>query len=263
MATTKTRGPRAYVSDFQIALGPINVLGKLVKVTKTDDTSKFISVCPDCTEPNKPAQKYICDQDHSYTIGDLRKAKDIDGTLHFVDKDEIDAAKASELPLNVLRPTVHPIDDVWNTVWDSDNAYVFLPRVADEYHALLVRLIKDSGRAFVGMCNLRNHEGFFRLDVWQGHIVVQKVYWPEECNAFDPVPADCDDETYNAAVSFIIDRTEKPFVPEEYQSQVKARLVALTSTLTGDAGDAVPTTTVASAPKQSLLDALKAFGEPA
>lgn len=261
MSTTKARGPRAYVADFQIALGPINTIGKLVKVTKTgaDEYKEFVSVCPECSDPTKPKQTYVCDQGHSYTIGDLRKAKDVDGTLHFVDKDEIDAAKKSDLPLNVLRPTVHPVADVWNNVWDSDNAYVFLPRIADEYHALLVRLIQDSGRAFVGMCNLRNNEGFFRLDVWQGHIVVQKVYWPGECNEFEPVPTSCDDETYEAAVSFIIDRTEKPFVPDEYQSTVKARLLALTSNLTGDPGDAVPV--VAPAPKESLLDALRAFGE--
>lgn len=262
MPTKKQSGPRTYVSDFEIKVGPINALGKLVKVTKTgvDEYKEFVSVCPTCPEPVKPEQRYICPNDatHSHPMRDLRKAKDIDGDLKFVEKDEIDAARASDLPVNVLRLTVHPKDEVWNKLWDSDNAYVFIPRNADEWFALLLRLVETTDKAFIGMCNLRNHEGLFRLDVWQGHIVVQKVVWPDEINEFDALPIQADDTLFEAAIA-MIEKVEQPFDPTNYKSQVKDKLAAITTSLGGDPFAAVPSVPSKSESKLDVLAALQAF----
>jgi non-homologous end joining protein Ku len=191
----------------------------------------------------------------------LLKAKTLeDGSLAFVSKEELEAARASDLPLNHFRATVHPVDQVADATFDSDNAYVFVPRNYDEYHALLVRLVDESGFAFIAMTNLRNREGFYRLAKWQDHLVVQRLYWPDECNEFEAPEIGCDNATFNAATG-MIQRIAQPFDADAYRSSVKERMLELAATLDPDAPrPEVSEQRPAPAPTEDLQAILNAFG---
>lgn len=266
-ATTK-RGPRSYVSEFTVSVGPVNVLGKLVgvKATGSGDEAKFVSVCPDCPAPTKPAQRYICATGHDHPMGELLKAKELDdNTLAFVPKESLEDARKSALPLNVMRCTVHPAAEVEAATFPSDSAYVLVPRNRDEYHDLLVKLVEDSGKAFVAQINLRNHEGFYRLSVWKGSLVVQRLYWPGEVNEFEAYTTNIERPVFNAAVG-MIERVEEPFDADTYVSTSKERLVELIASL--DPNAPAPAAAPAGQPRraaetstQDLLAALSAFGE--
>lgn len=258
-----TIAPRAYVSEFQIALGPIRLTGKLVKVTRSgsDEYRRFTSVCPDCQNPTPVFQQYVCTADptHVHPMGELDKAKDIDGTLVRMTVEDIAEAKTSDLPSNRFVATVHPADEVLNSTYDSDNAYLFLPSDDDpEALAMLTHVIDKSGKAFIAMVNLRNNEGLFRLTTWRGYVVVQKLYWPDDCNSFDDVTAECDEVLAAAGQSFV-DKITKPFDADEYKSSVKERLLEMEqAAVSGTPVPARERTAAANRPG-TLLSLLEAF----
>jgi non-homologous end joining protein Ku len=168
------------------------------------------------------------------------------------------AARESELPANVLNITPHNREKVWNSTWTADNAYVFVPLVANEYYALMVELIRSGDLSYVGMCNLRNSEGLFRLDVWRDMIVVQKLVWPEDCNEIDPVDGDCDQETVDQFRA-VLSKKQIEFDADKYRSGVKEQVIAMTEAITG--GAIAPKVSKSSKPKPgaSLADALAAL----
>lgn len=259
---TPKKAYKAYVSEFRIAVGPVTTTGALVKIDKTDKTGSYVSVCPDCTtEPTKPRQAYICDACESqHTIGELLKAKEIDGELKFVSKEQITEAKTSDLPKNVLKVTVHPSDEVWEQTYGvGGNAYVFVPAAADEYYATLVALVADPGRTYLGVCNLRNSEGLFRLQVWRDQLVVQKIAWPDEIDALEAPELTVDEEIVKFAKEFV-DRITVPFDASSYKSTVKDKLATINAALADSDGIApTPVQTATPKPKQSdLLMLLKA-----
>ncbi len=255
---TIPKGYKAYVSDFLVSVGPLMSKGELVKINKTDDTAKYVSVCPDCTDPTKPRQTYICGTCNSdHPIGELAKAKVQNGVLAFVDKDAVADAKKSDLPKNVLKATVHPADEAWHETFNGGgNAYVFVPMVADEFYATLVRLVDDNSKAFLGICNLRNNEGLFQLRVWRDQLVVQKMAWPDEIDALEPAPLNTEPEVVALAREFM-EKITVPFDASSYRSTIKERLAAINAALDGG----VPVATASSAnekPMSSLLALLKA-----
>lgn len=253
---------RKYVSDFQIGIGPVGLTGSLYGIRKTgsDDSNKFVSICPDCEIPTKPSQQYICptDSSHVHPMAELGKAKDVGGELIRVAVEEVVAARKSQLPVNVFRATVCPENEVANATWHADSSYVFIPNRVDDYYALAVRLVNESDKAFVAMANVRNSEGFYRLETWKGYLVLQKLHWPEECETFEPVNGQCDDNVYAAAMS-MLDKMESPFDAATFRSTVKIQLENLESALWGDP----PVTVGRSVPveKPDLLAVLAAYGD--
>lgn len=240
MAAPKT-AYKKYVSDMTIGVGPIVTKGALVKIEKTDKSNQ-VSVCPDCTtEPIKPRQTYVCDSGHDHPMGELAKAITVNGELKFVDKEQIVEAKKSTLPINVLKTTVHNADDVWTQTYaGGGNSYVFIPDSADEYHSTLVELVRDTTKAFVGMCNLRNHEGFFQLRVWRDQLVVQKIAWPDEIDAIAPeAPLVIDNDVLDMAKQFV-DAIQTNFDTANYKSNIKDAVAAVHAAAAGNGVTPVP-----------------------
>lgn len=253
---------RKYVSDFSVGIGPVNLNGALYGLRKTDNTNKFVSVCPDCETPVKPSQMYVCpvDASHMHPMAELDKAKELGGELIRVDAAEVSAARKSDLPLNVFRASVHPKAEVENVTWHADNSYVFIPKVVDEYYGLAVRMIEESDMALIAMTNVSNHEGFYRLVTWKGNIVLQKLHWPEECESFDTVSPECDDNVVEAAMS-MLNKMVKPFDADVFKSGVKQNLQALEANLWGvdEVLSALQASVKPASKKPDLLGLLAAF----
>lgn len=257
---------RKYVSVFEVSIGPVNLVGALygVKATGTSDENSFVSVCPDCTDtPVKPKQTYICDDGHSHPIGELLKARaDDDGTLAFVDSEEVKAARTSDLPLNVMRCTVHPAEVVEAATFPSDSAYVLVPRNRDEFYDLAVTMVAHSDKAFVAQCNVRNHEGFYRLTNWRGSLVIQRLYWPSEVNIFDAHDVEVKKDVYNAALG-MVERIEQEFDPYNYIATTKSKLEALTPGAAPAAKASKSATAAQSADLLSMLSSFESDDKPA
>lgn len=254
-------GPRAYVRDMVVQLGPLMTTGRLVPVIATGarEYKEFTTCCPDCEEPNRPSQGYTCDQGHGpYSISQLHRAKDVgDGTLVRVSQEEYEAARRSSLPLNRFVASVHPKDQFEAITWDAENAYVLQPDTMNDEFALMVKLVRDTDKVFVAVVNLRHSEGLFRLAVWGNNLVVQKVLWPAEVNTLATPGLEVDVSAFNAAAG-MLERISADFDPDTYQSSVKARLEELTASLSGE--EAVVRLPSPEPKYNSLLERLNAFG---
>ena len=262
----ETKAPRKFVSDFTLQVGPISTNGFLTTLVKPERENKYKSVCPLCEEPHTVKQQYICTNEAEannpkhgpFVQNDLTvKARETDEGLVKVTKEELEAVRISDLPLNVFRATVHPREEVEQHTYSGDKAYVFTPSHPDEYFALLVSMVGNPDNAFVAICNVKKNEGFYRLKVWNGNIVLEKLLWPESLNGFEPLNLETDERVVGAADA-MIDRIRTPFDPEDYRSSVLDRLRAINEALGG-----TPDPKKVKAPKEhkvDLLSALDSFG---
>lgn len=256
-----TKGPRKHVSEFQIQLGPINAIGSLVKLEKTDTANKYVSVCPDCEAPTPVRQQYVCTEESShgpFVQGDLTvKARKVGDDLVRVSAEEVKAARTSELPLNVFQATVHARDEISANVVPGSKSYIFLPRSPDQYYGLLTLMLEAGDNEFIAVCNIKHVEGLYRLTLWNGSVLLQQLLWPEDVNEFEPVQADASQQLVEAARE-MIERIRVPFDPDNYRSTVKEKIRRINEAL----GDAPPKERKPVKPDTTIdiLSALESFG---
>jgi non-homologous end joining protein Ku len=226
--------PRAYVSTFTIHFGPATATGRLLPVRASDKTPKIHYCNPD-GEPVK--QCYIDAAGKTYFHDELGRATmDDDGNLTPIDKDAVDQAKTSELPLNVLNITAHNSEDVEKFLFPSNNnAYIFDPVIKNgknviddpvnqQWHDFLNVIVRDSGAVFVGRCNLRNHEGLFKLSHYQGYLTIQKMLYPEDLNQYEPMHPELDAVVRDKALA-VVRNLVQPFDPSDYSNVIAERLI--------------------------------------
>ena len=231
--------PRAYVSNFTMHFGPATVTGRLLPIRLPDRAPKLHY----CTPEGQPVKQCYIDVDgKTYFTDELGRATmDEDGNLIPVNTEAVEAAKASSLPLNILNLTAHNADEIERHMFPSNNnAYIFEPviknssnKVIDDpvntqWHDFLNVLVRDSEATFVGMCNLRNHEGLFRLSHYQGYIVIQKMLYPEDLNQYEPIRPELDASVRDKALS-VVRAMVQPFNPDDYQNAVARRVEDATS----------------------------------
>lgn len=262
--------PRAYVGAFTISLGLIQVTGKLLPVIIPNRTrqNSFRRVLPDRKEPTLVSQVYIAADETVenfsalYQQGDLLQAKEMeDGTLRFVDPEDVKEARTSGLPLNLAEIKVFRASDVEGRIWsDPDGgAYVFAPQATNDHYSALVAAIDSGEHVFLGVANIRNSESFFRLRTWAGHLVVEKILWPDEVNEFEPVEV-TSSSRLAGAITEMVRGLEEDFDPEAFQSSTKAKLIELAERL-GHDGEKVakPKKSEAKADPVDLLAQIEAF----
>lgn len=258
--------PRAYVSTFAINLGPIQLLGKLLPLVKSEKArgaSKFRQVIPDTEVPTLAKQRYIAEgtEDNEsptiYTQRDLVYALETDDGLSFVDPDEVTEARSSDLPLNVCSVTIHPTVEVQEHLYPASSSYVFEPLMANDHYAALLGAIDNPDFTFLAATNLRNNEGLYRLHVHNSTLVVQKMYWPEDLNEIEVAESESTDEL-TGAVAGMVEAMVTEFDPETYTSTTREKIAAV------EGGETFsPEATVAEAEGSDLLDLLAGYAEEA
>lgn len=229
--------PRAYVGSFTIHFGPATTSGRLLPVRSPEKAPK-LHYCTPTGEPVK--QCYIDNDGKTYFHDELGRATmDDDGNLIPVDKDAVDQAKTSDLPLNVLNLTAHNLDEVQKYLFPSNNnAYIFEPVIKNgkniiddpvnvQWHDFLNVIVRDSDAVFIGKCNLRNHEGLFKLSHYQGYLTVQKMLYPEDLNQYEPMHPELDAVVRDKALS-VVRNLVQPFDPDTYTNIIAERLTQVT-----------------------------------
>jgi non-homologous end joining protein Ku len=256
--------PRAYVTNFTISLGPIQLVGRLLPLIQSErarGANKFRQVVPDTDVPVLAKQRYIADgADEAdaptlYTARDLVYALETDDGLAFVSAEDVAEARKSDLPLNVCNVTIHPAETVNDCLFPADNSYVFEPALANEHYAALVSAVADPRFVFLAAMNLRNHEGLFRIVVHNDALVVQKMYWPEDLNEIDLPDVETTPQLVNA-VSAMVSALMVDFDPESYTSGVREKVAAINS---GEVFS--PEAAIAEAEGANLMDLLAGYAE--
>lgn len=233
--------PRAYVGQFTLSLGLIQVTGKLLPVVIPNRTrvNQFRRVLPDRDTPVLVKQVYIAadettdEHERVYEPAELLSAKELDdGTLKFVDGDEVDEARTSDMPLNLAEVKVFRASDVDGRIWTDPKggAFVFTPQSSNDHYAALVEAIGSGEHVFLGVANIRNSESFFRLRAWAGNLVVEKILWPDEVNEFDEVEV-TSSSRLAGAITEMVRGMEDEFDPEQFTSSTKQALTELAERL--------------------------------
>lgn len=229
--------PRAYVGTFTMHFGPATTTGRLLPVRTPDKAPKLHYCTPD---GQAVKQCYIDSDGNTYFHDELGRATmDDDGNLIPVDKDAVDQAKESDLPLNILNLTAHNKEDVDKFLFPSNNnAYIFEPVIKNgknivddpvnmQWHDFLNVIVRDSEAVFIGRCNLRNHEGLFKLSHYQGYLTVQKMLYPEDLNQYEPLHPELDPLVRDKALS-VVRNLIQPFDANEYSNVIAERLIQVT-----------------------------------
>lgn len=225
--------PRAFVGDFSIHCGPITTRGRLlpVKLPKEDGPKM-------CTPDGRSVQQVYQDDEGTIWYRDQlgRGTLNEDGTFTLVDAEALNEAKQSDLPANVIDLTIHNADEVAGYLWPSDhNAYIFDPiikngkKVIDDpvnrkWHDLLNIMVRESGVVFLGKANLpRSTEGLYRLAIYQGHIVIQRMLYPEDLHQYETMNLTVSDDEKRQAIG-VVRKLVTPFDPEAYEDEVRRRV---------------------------------------
>lgn len=223
-------GMKAYVDTFTIELGPASTKGTLVGVRGSGTSKPTFKYVSPSGDPVK--QVYRDEAGNVFDVGDLSKATVTDDKeLKVVDEEALAAAKKSPLPKDVMTLTVHQAADVEDHMFPSaSNAYVFYPDLTNPsnkgWYDFILTAVQDRRIAFMATVNLRNYEGLYRLTSWRGHLVIQKMSYPEELNSHDTVEVKLSVADRKKALA-MIDSLAVPFDIDTYRDATVARLQAV------------------------------------
>jgi non-homologous end joining protein Ku len=267
---TLTKKFKNHVTDFVIRLGPLQTTGALIGVRQPEAKPKGTKIVS-CTPEGKPVkQVYVPADDpkgEQYTMGELGRATlNADSTLTLLSKDALAEAKEPVVPKDTMAVTIHPLDEVEDQLFPSDNnAYVFEPHTEDDvnlqWYTLLYEALKRAeGKAFIGSANVRNSEGLYRLTLWRDRIILQRMLYPEELNDHQPLNIDAVDETIVEKFVNKLDKLTKDFDPDKYRDSTKDRIAAVQAAFAAGDVTFVPIKKEQSA-GFDILDAIEAFDE--
>jgi hypothetical protein len=258
---------KAYASQVTMHFGNSTVTGGLYPIRATAKTPKFKLSTPD----GKPVDQVYRDEDGKVWEKDMLKRGmfNEEGVFELISDNAVESAKESRLPLNIFNLTAHDRNEVDRYIFPSTNqAYVFKPILKNskgkeikdpvnvQWYDFVNVLLRDSEIALLGMCNLQNHEGLFRLGLYQGWITVQKQLHPEELNQYEYYTPDLEYAVREKAVE-VSRRAAQSFNAEEYVNQIAERLAAIQpgvmEPLDGEPLAPVPN-------RINMLEALESFG---
>lgn len=227
---------RSHVSDFKIRLGTAQTYGRLVAVKKPSNKPDYKL----CTPDGKPVKQVYRDTDNNvWEKEDLGRALEVDGGLEQVDVAAIDEAKTSDLPVNIMELSIHPTEEVDKYLFPSEhNCYVFEPIVKKrkvvlpedpkniQWFNFIYTILEEGSYSLVGKCNLKNSEALFRVQLYQGNILIVRQNYPDGVNEFEPRAVEVNDAFKTKALA-VASNNVKPFNPAEYTDDITAKLSAI------------------------------------
>lgn len=231
--------PKPYVKGLTITSGLLSMSGNVFtpKRPNAAATESFNLACPAHTDkPHKVSQRYVCPEDDTidpFLPAECLKGKEVNGELKLFSKEDIEAAKKSDLPARTLELSFHPYDPT--RTFASGSAYIFQPETPQQFFATLLESLDSNGvvttdsgpKMACGLVSLRaGTEAFVRLERWGNQLVLREMVRPEDVAEFDEVDASVDVKNINLFKQ-LVDATAEEFDPEAYKSRLRDRIAAL------------------------------------
>lgn len=260
--------PRTYISDFTIHFNQATVKGAVYPIRKPEENNFAY-----CTPTGERVNRVFQDENGKlWEQGDLKKfnkkkAED-EGLIEIIEPSSLYKARESSLPPNILNVTAHPREDVDQYVFPSKNqAYIIKPiikkgkkefsdPVNTQWYDFLNVVVRDSNAALIGVCNLRGHEGLFRLGIYQGYLTITKQQYPAELYQYDRYYPNLEGAVQDKAVK-VSDKVTEGFDAADYVNKVAERLAKVTA----EAAEKEEAESNESERKEiNMLEALEMFG---
>lgn len=225
--TVKAAKPAAKDASLSLLGGLMTIKVDVLPAKKAEETVEFKLICPDEDEPTRPVQMYVHpddvdgDQPRMWKVGELEKAREIDGLLHRVTAEEIEAAKETVLPTGQMTVTVVPAAQ-FETV--ANGAFYRLrPKEQPAVYAALVkRIAADADLAYITELTIRGKQRFYRLISWQDALCAQEHVRPGELYDGEQYSTDADQKLVDMLGDAVRNNVED-FNPEEYVNFLRAR----------------------------------------
>ena len=225
--------PKSVVSQFVVHFGPATVTGSLHSIKASEPKATIVT----CGPNGEIVKQGYSDGENFWTQKDCGKGeKQEDGSMKLLSAEAVALAKASPMPKNVLNVEVHRSQDVDKFLFRSpDSTYIMLPVIKngrtviedpanDKWYTFLRTAVENSPEhTFVGRANIRNKESTVRLGIHEGHLMVERMLYPEQLNEF-PNPVGSLTATEAAKVSAIVEALTKPFDLSGHRDNVPDRL---------------------------------------
>lgn len=215
-------------------------------------------IIPDIDEPTRPEQMYVdpADPARQWKPGQLDKARDVDGILYRVDPDEVAEAKTPLLPTGQIDVTSFPAEQVEKVCRPSGALYRLRPKAAPHVYAMLVDLLADRTVAFVAELTIRGNQRMYRVESWNGALILQEQVRPGEFYAAEDYSKEYPEALLDK-MQTAVSTTVEDFDPDTYRSFLRDRAAELDAAKRDP--NAAPVVKVAPRPKVDDAEALMAL----
>lgn len=222
---------RPAMSDVAVSvLGIINFSASLIRVTEPAGKGEsFKMICPTCTDPTKPSQKYICPTcAGSFSSGELDKAREVGKALHRVTAEDVASVRTTSLPEKEIKLVPYKASEVLTRTFADGVAYRIDVTKFKDVGAMAVDLVAATpDLVYVGQMNAgRGTEKLFQLVVWNGALILQEIARPDEVIEFEAPKVEYDARLLEPAKAWATMQVAE-FTAEDFASRRKTRLAEL------------------------------------
>lgn len=239
-----------------LSLGLISIPVDLVSTVEAAKKSatQFNMLCPDCNEPTKPEQFYMCENKHGvnglvttgatpYKAGDLtRRGKIVDGRMIEIPADEAKAVKESDDDGDAIFTLSRcPAEQVENATLPADLSYrVRPPKIGgtgDKYrqvYSLFYELASDPTQAIIGEITLRKQARLARLITHRGQLVLQLLVRPDDLAPAEHIDLVDLSDKERAMAQALVESVTSDFDTDQYRNLARERAEALIAAKAAD-----------------------------
>lgn len=231
---------KTFASAVSFQLGLLTVLADVVPVRRTGSAkaASFVNICPECVEPTRPKQQYVCEHGHGpYGPTDLVKARDTEDGLRRFSAEEVSAVRESEVPAGVMTLNVCPAAELEAATRPSEQSYRLRlgKKSQPGAYVLLRALASNPDVGLYGVCKLNGRVAPtpYRLTVWRDQLVIQSLIRPADVAEGEEIEGDVDEALLDMG-NDLIKKLSKPFDPELLTDERVAKLAEIVQTQTGE-----------------------------
>lgn len=223
---------RTAAKDAKLSLlgGLMTLVVDVLPAKIAEERIEFKLICPDEDEPTKPVQRYVHPDDvdgtgpiRMWPVGELNRAREIDGILYPVTDDDIAEAKETLLPSGEMEVTFVPAEQFEARSRPSGMLYRLRPKAQPKVYAAVYAEI-DALSDVAAICELtmRGSQRLYRLQAWNGALVLQEQVRPGEFYDGETYNLECD-ERLRATLHGAIEAQVVDFDPEGYVNFLRQR----------------------------------------
>jgi non-homologous end joining protein Ku len=256
---------KTFASGIQLRLGLFTVIADAVPIRQPNSAKSvsFSLVCPDCDEPQKVQQQYQCPAGHGpFTPAQLHRARETEDGLVPMSAEDL-AKVAGEFIEGAMELRVVSREDVEAKTRPDGGAYRLRlggkkkDASALAYTTLIEAMKANSDKVLLGVLKLNGRVAPtpYKLEVWEGQLILQSLVRPQDLAERDDLPEGVD-EKYVAMASQLIEQMVEPFDPELLADERVQRLAEVLAEKEGDVVAIAPKKSAGSA--DDLMAALEA-----
>ena len=259
--TTEKR--RAVASNVVLNIGTslVNLQVDLLSARPSDKTG-FSSLCPSCEDPHAVSERYICSEQAGhgpFTRSQLKKGREIDKVLYSVtDKDEELVKETTITKDEPVRVRIFDAAAVAASTRPTGVSYLLRPlgKTLASY-AAFAEFVADPKMAFLAEVMVRGSQKLYRLESWNGQLVLQELIRPNELAVAEPVVEKVSKDA-KAMLKQIIEMETETFKADEFRWITPERVEALDNRLISSGAGKTTKGKKATGDGDALLTALQA-----